>query len=136
VWNNARQAALIDLLPPDEAQFFSRYYLVTDLYVEPFNSLTRDWEKITSIEFQFQKEPGNPARPDVESMSQAQLDQYAAAVAQVYMSAQWTKRVLLIQQAWNTNNALGNHSQPDIGKYLKTHADPLPPYDPSAIISF
>ena len=57
VWNNARQAALIDLLPPDEAQFIGRYYLVTDLYVESFNSLTRDWEKITSIEFQFQEPP-------------------------------------------------------------------------------
>lgn len=135
VWNNARQAALIDLLPADEAQFFSRCYLVTDSYVASFVSLTRDWEKITSFEFQFQK-PGQPARPDVERMSPAQLDQYAAAVAQVYMSARWTKRVLIIQQAWNTNNALGKHTQPDIGKYLKTHPDPLSPYDPSAAISF
>ena len=124
VWNNARQAALIDLLPPDEAQFFSRCYLVTDLYVESFNRLARDWEKITSIEFQFQR-PSHTAGPDVERMSPAQLDQYAAAVAQVFMSAQWTKRVLLIQQAWNSNNATGNHTQPDIGKYLRKHADRL-----------
>jgi hypothetical protein len=73
VWSNARQAALIDLLPPDEAQFFSRCYLVTDLYVESFASLTRDWEKITSIEFQFEK-PGFTAGPEIERMSPAQLE--------------------------------------------------------------
>lgn len=82
-----------------------------------------------SFEFQFQK-PGSPTRLDVLRMSQAQLDQYAAAVAQVFMAARNTKRLLLIQQALIAS-ALGNHEQPDIGKYLKTHVDPVPPYDPS-----
>lgn len=54
----------------------------------------------------------------------------------VYMSAQWTKRVLLVHQAWNDNNAQGNHAQPDIGKYLRSHLDPLLQYDPNDNISF
>jgi len=40
-------------------------------------NLVRDWQKITSIELQFQK-PGSPAQPDILRMPQAQLDQYAA----------------------------------------------------------
>ncbi len=134
VWNHARQAALIGLLPPEEAQFANRGYLVADIYTESMNTLVRDWQKITAIEFQFQK-TGSDAELDVGRMSQTQLDQYAAAVAQVYMAARTTKRLIQIQQAWLAS-ALGNHEQPDIGKYLKTHVDPIPRYDPSANVAF
>jgi hypothetical protein len=134
VWNNARQAALVGLLPPEVAQFFNRCYSVTDITTDSITNLVHDWQKITAIEFEFQK-PDAPVQPDVARMSQAQLEQYAAAVAQVYMSAQYTKRLVLIQQAWIAS-ALGDHAQPDIGKYLKTHAEPVPPYDASATVVF
>ena len=67
VWNHARQAALVGLLPPEEAQFVSRGYSVSDIYTESMGNLVRDWQKITAIEFQFQK-TGSTAQPDVMRM--------------------------------------------------------------------
>jgi hypothetical protein len=64
-------------------------------------------------------------------MSDAQIDQYAAAVSQVYMGAQFNKRLLQILQAWNAQ-AVGSRTMPDIAQYLKTHVDPLRPYAPPA----
>jgi hypothetical protein len=129
VWNNARQAAILGLLPRDEGQFYNRFYAITQFTSDSFDKLTTEWEKIPAIEFPFRK-GGPTGRLEIERMSDAQLDAYAAAVAEVYMSAQFNKRLLQIQQAWN-DEAVGQRTEPAIGQYLKSHVDPLPPYDPS-----
>jgi hypothetical protein len=63
--------------------------------------------------------------------SVAQLDQYAALIAGVFMNAQDVKRRLQIQMAWN-ESAIDLRSPPDISEYLKAHPDPLPAFTPSA----
>jgi hypothetical protein len=129
VWSNARQAAIIDLLPQNDAQLYSRFYSIMEVQLHAFDNFTEDWEKIPAFEFPFRTGSAS-ARLEVERMSDAQVDQYAAVVAQVYMSAQFNKRLLQILQAWNAQ-AVGPRTLPDIAQYLKTHADPIPPYSPS-----
>jgi hypothetical protein len=129
VWSNARQAAIIDLLPQNDAQLYSRYYSIMDVQLHAFDNLIEDWEKIPAFEFPFRT--GSASAPlEVERMSDAQIDQDAAVVAQVYMSAQFNMRLLQVFQAWNAQ-AVGPRTLPDVAQYLKTHVDPLPPYSPT-----
>jgi hypothetical protein len=129
-WNTGRQTALVDLLPRDESELYTGFYGNTDSYDDDYKSLTDDWRKLTAFEFQF-SDANLPPRPDIQRMSVAQLDQYAALIDAAFMNAQDVKRRLQIQMAWN-QSAIDLRTPPDISEYLKAHPDPLPPFTPSA----
>ena len=129
VWNNARQTALVDLLPRNEAQLYNGVYSISDIYVDDFKALTEDWRKLTAFELQFSN-ANLPPRPDVQRMSAAQLDQYAAVIDEVFVSAQDVKRYLQIQMAWN-ESVVDLLARPNIAEYLKAHPDPLPAFTSS-----
>ena len=129
VWNTARETALVDLLSRDKAQIYSSFYRITDIYDDDFKALTEDWRKLTAFEFQF-SDANLPPRPDIQRMSAAQLDQYAAVVDEVFINAQDLKRHLQIQMAWN-ESVIDLRPRPNIADYLKAHPDPLPPFAPS-----
>ena len=128
VWNTARETALVDLLPRNEAQLYSGFYGNVDAYVNDFEALTSDWDKLTAFEFQF-SDANLPPRPDVQRMSAAQLDQYAALIDEVFMNAQTVKRRLQIEMAYN-ETIIDLRTPPDISQYLESHPDPLPAYKP------
>ena len=129
VWNNARQTALVDLLPHDEAQLYNGFYGISNIYVDDFKALTEDWRKLTAFELQF-SDANLPPRPDVQRMSAAQLDQYAAVIDEVFVSAQDVKRYLQIQMVWNAS-VTDLRARPNVSEYLTAHPDPLPPFTPS-----
>ena len=124
VWDTARQNGLIELLPRDEAQLYTIFYRLTDIYADSFSDLTEDWAKLTAFEFQFERSRTLTA-PDVQSMSRAQLDQYAAILSKIFMRARDVKRHLQIQIAYN-GYTLDHSFNPDIEQYLQTRPDPLP----------
>jgi hypothetical protein len=124
VWDNARQNGLIDLLPREEAQLYTLFYRLTDIYADSFSNLTQDWTEITAFEFQFERSRTLTA-PNVSSMSRLQLDQYAAILAKVFMHAQDVKRHLQIQIAYN-GYTLDHSFTSDVEQYLQIRPDPLP----------
>jgi len=55
VWNTAQENAQIELLPTFDAQMYTTFYRVNDLYSDNFTALTVDWRKLTGFEFQFRR---------------------------------------------------------------------------------
>jgi Ni/Co efflux regulator RcnB len=123
VWNTARENAQVELLPTFDAQMYTTFYRVSDLYSDNFTALTLDWKKLIEFEFQFE-DSWVPSQPDIRRMSPQQLDQYAGIISELFLEARMVRRYLQIQMAYN-EAAVEHSTFPDIERYLQEHPSPL-----------
>jgi hypothetical protein len=123
VWNTAQETTQVELLPTFDAQMYTTFYRVNDLYSDNFTALTVDWRKLTGFEFQFE-DSRVPSQPDIRRMSAQQLDQYSEIIGGLFLEARMVRRYLQIQMAYN-QAAVEHRTFPDIERYLEDHPSPL-----------
>jgi hypothetical protein len=123
VWNTAQETMHIDLLPTFDAQMYTTFYRVNDLYSDNFTALTVDWRKLTDFEFRFE-DSVVPTQPDIRRMSAQELDQYAEIISGLFLEARMVRRYLQIDMAYN-QAAVEHRTFPDIERYLVEHPSAL-----------
>jgi hypothetical protein len=124
VWATAKESNLIQLLPTERARSYNEVYREADLASGALFGLTDKWVELDNFALRFDSAVIT-GKPTVGKMTPAQLDEYVAAIGNVYLACRSVKRRVKIYEAWNESIlAPGDKPFESPDDYLRTHPDP------------
>jgi hypothetical protein len=120
-WTTAKESALVDLLPREEAKFYDRVYFELQLYDGAYTNRNEIINEVNYFEARFAPVTLAPISPDLSLMSMEQLDQFSALLAKNLVVNRYLRNRLDYFYAAETAVVNNDRSEDDVLKYLNVH---------------